>query len=400
MGSLKKAEQLLSNLGAVAMSTNAITPVGRNLMRFPVHPRYGIMLLLAQSNNVTAYAICLVAALATGELFVPEMVGSNVSKVKSTDAENEDSSDSIEQSEEIEIIATRHQAYMRSRATLSKWDDQCDATKMLIAVLAHADPEVNTTSTFCKDFWLREKAITEIQLLRRQLHSIVYGDLKTYSEKLSLPKEKEFGLLKQLVAAGFIDRIAIRSDLLPNHVSAFSRKPKKSTEVAYRTLLPSAETPSTSARLEAWEKEIQRSVFVHPSSVLAHLSVKELPDYLIYSHLNRAPAAQIGDEKVKKTRLHPLTPVSAKVLGVLAEGTPLLQLGKPIGKIEELPSGMRDGGRSENGQIGLVKRRQCWISVGLKAPGGEQQEWPLPPWKVVQRRFRGKDWEIETVVAR
>ena len=86
--------------------------------------------------------------------------------------------------------------------------------------------------------------------------------------------------------------------------------------------------------------------------------------------------------------MHPLCAIGPKALAVLAEGTPLLQFGRPVGRIEELP---RLGGAA-------AQRRQCWVSVGMKATGASV-EWPLGMWKVVQRRGE-RDWEVERVVAR
>jgi ATP-dependent RNA helicase DHX37/DHR1 len=125
-----------------------------------------------------------------------------------------------------------------------------------------------------------------------------------------------------------------------------------------------------------------------------------MPEYLVYSHISHAPPPITWGEgtakvKVPKTRFHPLTPIAPKTLAALAEDTPLLQIGKPVGNIEELP-------RDSKG----VQRRQCWVGVGLKVPAGNNgsagstaAEWPLWQWKVIQRRS-GRDWEIERVIVR
>jgi ATP-dependent RNA helicase DHX37/DHR1 len=275
-----------------------------------------------------------------------------------------------------------------------------------VAAYADSSSRKGNLAAFCKDFWLREKEMAEVQLLRRQLHSIVQSNAEAnktsamFKETVPLPSDKEIQLLKQLVAAGFIDQVVIRSDKLPSSSSGtgFERKPRRAIEVAYRTLLPSTkEIPITATPVE---REIAQSVFVHPSSVLARLSPGEMPEYLVYSHLSRAPPPITWGEgtakvKVPKTRFHPLTPIAPKTLAALAEDTPLLQIGKPVGNIEELP-------RDSKG----VQRRQCWVGVGLKVPAGNNgsagstaAEWPLWQWKVIQRRS-GRDWEIERVIVR
>ena len=398
---LKKADELLKILGAVG--DGGITDAGREIMKFPISPRFGRILLLAQRNGVEELAIALVAGLAVGEIFVPESHGQVVAAHERK--RNVDSSDDSSDGDEgVDKAATnaRHQAYTRAQATLSKWDDESDAIKLLTAVAVYADSAScrGSLADFCKDFWLREKAMAEVQLLRRQLHSIVQSSgvgNAHFEEIVLLPPAKEIQLLKQLVAAGFIDQVAIRSDKLPtsSNGSGLGRKPRRAIEVAYRTLLPSGEDVGASASSQ--EREMARSVFVHPSSVLARLSPREMPTLLVYSHLSRAPAptpssepSGEGTSKVKepRTRFHPLTPIAPTTLALLAEGTPLLHIGKPIGKIEELP---RDAGG--------MQRRQCWVGIGIKVPAGSAAEWPLTQWKIVQRRS-GRDWEIERVVAR
>jgi ATP-dependent helicase HrpB len=68
--SLAHAEELLVDLGALrhvnaAAGTTQITEVGRKILAFPLHPRYGRMLLAAQQYGCVHQA-CLVAALTQG----------------------------------------------------------------------------------------------------------------------------------------------------------------------------------------------------------------------------------------------------------------------------------------------------------------------------------------------
>jgi ATP-dependent helicase HrpB len=62
--SLTHAEELLEDLGAIGHDKK-ITPVGRKMLAFPLHPRYARMLLAAQEYNCVHQA-CLVAALTQG----------------------------------------------------------------------------------------------------------------------------------------------------------------------------------------------------------------------------------------------------------------------------------------------------------------------------------------------
>ncbi|WPH00941.1 Hypothetical protein R9X50_00377500 [Acrodontium crateriforme] len=401
---LVQADRLLRNLGAIDERDGRITETGREIMKFPVNPRYGKMLLLAQRNNVLALTIALVAGLAIGDLLIPEVqFGQSAAKVDDSSSDDDESyaekrAKALENTAAQTAAQKRHQEYNRAHAILARWDDQSDAIKLLTAVAAHAEASSQTNSLvgaaakFCSDFFLREKGMLEVQQLRHQLHSIVVSrnqkssnSRERFNPAIPLPTEKERKMLNQIVAAGFIDQIAIRADLLEDNTSAFGRKPRRAGEVAYRTLIPSSSDEPNATTLSAQDLALHRSVFIHPSSLLARLSVKEMPSYIIYTHLSRAPPATINSTKIPRTRMHPLTTVGPKQLAALAEGTPLLELGKPIGKIEEV-----DGG----------KKRMCWISVALRAPGTGMASWPLGAWKVVQKKKGASHWEVERIISR
>ena len=235
----------------------------------------------------------------------------------------------------------------------------------------------------------------EVQQLRAQLHNIVRSTQRSAAQSKSLawqptvalPSERERKQLNQIVASGFIDNLAIRNDLLPSASPSMLRKPRRSIEVAYTTLFPSVESVDRKATPE--QQEMQRSVFVHAASVLARRSVAEMPAYIVYSHLSRAAASSVADNGVAKaprTRMHPLTALSAKEVAALAEGTPLLELGKPIGKVEE-----SDGG----------KKRVCWVGVEIKGPvAGAAAPWPMGAWKVRQSKGRKGEWVVEEILKR
>ncbi|MGZ4967453.1 MAG: helicase-related protein, partial [Chthoniobacterales bacterium] len=62
---LARAEQLLEDLGALSPNERLITPLGRRMLAFPVHPRYARMLLAAQEHGCVR-AIALIAAVTQG----------------------------------------------------------------------------------------------------------------------------------------------------------------------------------------------------------------------------------------------------------------------------------------------------------------------------------------------
>ena len=62
---LERAETLLADLGAIDETIGAITPLGRRMLAFPVHPRYARMLLAAHDYGCVR-PVALIAALTQG----------------------------------------------------------------------------------------------------------------------------------------------------------------------------------------------------------------------------------------------------------------------------------------------------------------------------------------------
>ncbi|KAF1827487.1 P-loop containing nucleoside triphosphate hydrolase protein [Dissoconium aciculare CBS 342.82] len=384
---LLHAERLLKNLGAIDARSGKITQVGRDLAYYPVNPRFGKMLLLGLRNHVLPLTIALVAGLAVGDLFIAAPRMDRASMDAGDDSSEEEYKKRRVDAAALTMAQKRQQAYGRANATLSAWDDNADVIKLLTAVAAHAQAEEDPDNipSFCEEYFLRQKGMTEVQQLRRQLHNIMQAHVKdgriaAFVKQLPAPSKKQIAMLKQIVAGGYVDQVAIRADLLPSPPSL--RPGRRAIEVPYRTIIASASEVDRMAPIE--QQEEHKSVYIHPSSVLSRLSVAEMPPYIIYSELSRATAKNLSDAP-RKTRIRPLTTIARKQLAALAEGTPLLDMGKPIGKIEESEAG---------------RRRECWLNVSLRDPNATGTTgWPLGAWKVAQTR-KGKDWATEKVISR
>jgi ATP-dependent helicase HrpB len=78
--SLAHAEELLHDLGALDKN-NFITPIGRKMLAFPLHPRYSRMLLAAQEYNCV-YQAALVAALTQGRDLLLRNCGKDVDSAR------------------------------------------------------------------------------------------------------------------------------------------------------------------------------------------------------------------------------------------------------------------------------------------------------------------------------
>ena len=383
---LAKAEKLLKNLGALS-ANGQVTQIGRRLSTYPLSPRFGKMLYIGHQHGCMPYVIALVAALAVGDLFVAE---NEVNPIDNQPAKkSNDDSDSDSDSDDDQKVYTnadrledtereqKSKNYARVHRLLSKHDDTSDALKYLSAICAYA--YASDGEAFSEQMFLRAKAFKEASQLRRQLTDIVRsnnpGLIGAYEAKLPEPSSKQIKALKQIVTAGFIDNVAIRADMAPVPPEN-PRAPRRAIDVPYLTLFRSRDGPPA-------EDISERAVFIHPTSTLAKLTPKEMPQYIIFSHLQQSSASLVSDQ-LPKIRMFPLVVPSGPQLAAIAHETPLLEYGKPIGKTEILD--------------GIPVRRSAWVVPSLVGDAGGTG-WPLPAKKVIQKKDPREGWVIEKFVA-
>ena len=367
--SLVKAEKLLTYLGAIS-SVGKITSVGQELSNYPLSPRFSKMLMIGHQHGCMPYTIALVSALASLELFIPENQLDNSSSIQPDFYSTED-----RQAEEARTQLKS--AYNHAHHLFSRHSSTSDALKGLTALCAYA--HAPSKDDFCRKMFLSSKALSEAMNLCSQLMSIARNNNPTLlaantSLKLPSPSKTQVAALQQFTVAAFIDQIAILASASPSPPD-LPRKPTRAIDVPYFPLFPI----NTKRRAEIDIVDI--AVFIHPSSVLAHMATKDLPTYVVYSHLQRGTSATVEGAKKPRTRMHALTAVTAKQIAALAKGTPLLVYGKPIGKIEEEGS----------------KTRTCWVVPSLVGEKGSMG-WPLPAQKVVQNRDGKGEWVVEKVI--
>ncbi|OCK85273.1 P-loop containing nucleoside triphosphate hydrolase protein [Lepidopterella palustris CBS 459.81] len=374
--SLQKAENLLSYLGAISID-GKITKLGYELSLYPLNPRFARMLVMGIAHNLTAETIALVAALSVPELIIPENKLGLKDPPQGT-SEIRTEQDNIEAANRSRV----RKAYNSAQAQLSNKAKTSDCIKLNNVVCAYA--HASDTDDFCEKMFLSPKALQEASQLRSQLTTIVRTHhpmaIGAYQPKLPPPPESKLNLLKQICAAGFIDQVAMRADLAPAPPE-LPREPRTAIEVPYLTLFPSHIGKPNTADL------VERFVYIHPSSLLARVSVSKLPGFIIYSHLQRAAPSSINGATTPRTRMHALTPITRPQLVNIALGTPLLGVGKPKGKIVDLD-------RAQGGQ----ERRECEVEVSLMGKKGSMG-WGLGVRRVVQRKEgAGKGWVIEKIL--
>ncbi|KAI0884418.1 P-loop containing nucleoside triphosphate hydrolase protein [Annulohypoxylon maeteangense] len=361
--SLKKAEKLLQYLSAIT-ETGQATQIGTTMAKFPLPPRFARILLIGHLHECLPYTVALVAGLSVAQVFIPE---NQVIPTLSTDSEHDFRTNQ-------DVAAENQKTQMRRKynevhRNFCSLDDSSDAMKLLQAVgeFAH-DP----TEQWCKDHFVLFKSLQETQKLRHQLTSLLQKDIPAFANlvfqnKLDRPSAKQVTALKQMVAAGFVDQVAIRADLAPTPPE-LHRKPRRAIDVPYIPLQPT--DPSSRDPLDSL-------VYIHPTSCLSHRSPQECPEFIIYSNLQRASPSSSSSSN-PKTRMLALTDVSGAQLAGIAKGTPLLTYGKPIKEV-----------------VKSATTRECWVVPYLRAEGTGGLGWPLPVKRILQKRVVGKGWVTE-----
>jgi len=366
--SLVKAEQLLAYLGALD-GNGKITAVGKELQRYPLNPRFAQMLRLGQMHDCVDLTIAMVAALDVSEIFIPQ------SSIDHSLPNNDDVAIELDAEEDQDEAhrAAILKKYNSAHANASRLDRTSDAIKLLTILHDYSHEPASNQAPFSTSHFARPKALQEATHLRQHLHALLRTAQPRslrYTPALPTPSPRQLALLKQIAAAGFVDQVAMRADALASPPPA-PRKPRRAVDVPYAPLLRARERGGADG---------DGFVYLHPASVLARVAPAQLPRFVVYHALRRAAAEHGG--KQKRVRMVPLGPVSAEQLVVLARGTTLLGVGKPIGKIGVLPA---EGG---------CERREVDVVVSLEGGDGAVG-WPLARKRVVQRRVAGEGWVVE-----
>lgn len=109
----------------------------------------------------------------------------------------------------------------------------------------------------------------EIHKLRSQISNIVQINFPSidagFTPQLPPPSEKQLKVIRQLVAAAFIDQVAIRKDVVEN-IEGSGTQFATTTGVAYRAI------------------GVDDDVFIHPSSVLAKSTP---PAFVVFHEIQR-----------------------------------------------------------------------------------------------------------------
>lgn len=299
---LSKAEKVLGHLGALGVSSSVtkglaaagdpshdgqITELGRLMSLFPLSPRFSRMLVSGQQQGCLPYIISVVSALSVGDPFLHDE-GLDTDQDAEVDTEGKET----ERAHRKAFFTTQHvtlsTSYLilsnsisprpirRSEISPATFFESClslERTSLqAVAIISAPSTSLDRRYVSLIHFFMlliNVQAMEEIHKLRAQISNIVRANFPAadagFIPKLMPPNELQLKVLRQLLAAGFIDQVAVRKDRVEQTSSA-GVKYSTSKGVPYKAL------------------GVSEDVFIHPSSVLANAAP---PEYVVFSELVR-----------------------------------------------------------------------------------------------------------------
>ncbi|KAG9013562.1 putative ATP-dependent RNA helicase DHR1 [Tulasnella sp. 427] len=279
LGALEKPQtstsQLLPYLSKSALRTNSpqITDLGRAMALFPVSPRFSKVLAIGKQQGCLPYVIAMVAAMSVGDPFLrEEAIG--VNNTQGGDLEHAALEDVAPESDfirnqdlkEKEERKAKRRAFFQSQAVHAQLGDaKSDVFRILSVVGAYEFG--GGGYAFCTEHFVRQKAMEEIHKLRAQLSHIVQANFSGvdagFSPQMEPPNNTQ--VLRQLITAGFIDRVAARKDIVDKSL-ATGKQMASCRNIPYQAI------------------DIDEDVFIHPSSVVFHNSP---PEWIVFQEVVR-----------------------------------------------------------------------------------------------------------------
>lgn len=375
--SLARAEKLLITLGALEKENKQVTDLGRTMAHFPLSPRYAKILIVGNQLECLPYVIAIVSALSVGDPFLDEIeagVAEEKKEDRSDSEESENENDDYDQGD-LERKRQMRAQFHKSRALFSRLDPNSDSFRLLSVVCALDHVPSAKQQKFMRDNFLRVKMLEEIQKLRVQIKLIVISNVnkETLStkmmleNKLGVPTKAQISAMKQIVASGFVDQVAIRSDVIDSDIK-LSKRASIGT-VPYSTIRPTS----------PYVDECDPHVYIHPGSIVCSSGATP-PQYLVYQALTKG--ANQKEDQLVRLKLKPLVDLSGRQLANIAKSSLLLTYSKPLGH-PYAPKTI------------TPTKRECYVIPRYgTALGDGGLGWDLPVEKVTQVKKHGS-WVIE-----
>lgn len=373
--SIEQGLKLLKYLGAIETGTEQLTDLGRTMNTFPLAPRFAKMLAIGNQFGCLPYIIAIVSGLSVGDPFVSQ----NELGIEQTQA-SEDTDNAKQLSiAEKEAKSKLRREYHQIQGAFSALDSKSDAFRLLSAICAYEFEK--SKHDFCERAFLRSKLMREISKLRRQISGMLISTAlpdqvsqieQEANKKLVPPTAQQLKALKQMIASGFVDQIAIRGDVLAD-IGSKSRLSVIS--YPYLTVFP---TKVSGRKPQEGEQDTNFS-YIHPNSVLVSAG-ETPPEYIVYASANLSESHKEG--VAPKVRLKPLCDITPSQLSNVAKSSTLITYSKPLGP----PYGPK---------LISSTKREAWVVPRFGAAIGTGQiGWDLPAKKVIQEK-QGTQWVVQ-----
>jgi len=312
---LEPAIQLLANLGCVNVpkveergnniGDGVITRLGAAVAKLPVGVRFGKMLLVAAQVGVLDYAIATVAAASECNIFV-----------SSDSKETEDSSDVTEEPDKNDptVDSGREKRRWKHRG-----GDMLAAT-LVVGAYAYAGRGMTAAAQkrahqkFCDENGISFPVMERITKMRNHLARLARARLSNsggvaaktggFNDSMSPPNTLQERLLRQAIASGLLDNIAVLA-------------PLGSIPGEHPFSLRTAYLRCSTRRREPF--------FLDHNSVIFSRDSRVLPKWVCYESLLRKNLRDGTPIAIMKN----VTPIDASWLGTIAVGSQLLQIGDP-----------------------------------------------------------------------
>ncbi|TKY88991.1 hypothetical protein EX895_002232 [Sporisorium graminicola] len=447
---LKKAEQVLTHLGALdapAVSSVSIgknkrklnhaqvTELGRTMTLFPVSPRYGKMLAQGQQHGCLPYIVAMVAALSIGDPFVREQLieeeYGDRRRAPSSGGGDETGEDDYDRAfgkmdgdEDLdaelknvtssELLDKERRKARRAKyfATMRKFEalgaGLSDTFRLLSVVGAYE--YAGGSVSFCDKNFLRPKAMEEIHKLRAQLCSLIsstFPDLATAlsNPRLAPPNETQLKVIRQLIASAYIDQVAVRADLISNEsvVSSSTVNPDERTnQMLFRLRTKGGGDRMQSTRGVPYKAMgVPGFAFIHPTSSFYHTTP---PSWVVFSEVQRSGSkfAKTGNPEQDEgtvwlktlTRINPVWLATlGKALCTFGKPTPVDAGGGAAGELDRLKASVQ---AVKAGQVKAGEAMRDVLVTPTYAVGSENDGlagglgWQLPAIKAKQKFVDGR----------
>lgn len=392
-GALRDAERTLVHLGALERAPArveggrrremhaSITALGRAMALFPVVPRYAKLLVQGNQHGCLPYAVALVAALSVGDVFEREDI------LPLPPHDEEDAAAHREARR-----AARGAYYKALRVFDALGGGASDAFRLLSVVGAYShDAARGASLSFCREHFVRPKAMEEIHKLRAQLSQILAANLAGLSDvdaarlqdpSLTPPDAAQCKALRQLLAAIYIDRVAVRADVVgaPEADAA----PVRGAKLASTRGVPYVALG------------VPGPVYIHVSSALFH---RAPPEWVVFGAVHQsAPKEAVvdggTDAPPPRRWLKMLTRISPAWIPTL--GRSLCTFSQPSesaapdvrGQLRGAMRALKEGGSAGiRRQVLLTPRYGGALEDGAAAGG---LGWELPPMRATQVLEQGR----------